>query len=79
MVRFVGLDVHKPGVRKAAVDGQTEAPGRSVPSLAEVYESEGLPSPKQLSPGERQVVEKLELIDFIHRINNRQRILRSVV
>ena len=59
-------------------DGEDRQPGQVLPSLAEVYESEGLPAVKQLTVGEQQVVEKLELIDFIQRINTRQRILRNV-
>lgn len=45
----------------------------TTPSLNEVLESEGLPPQKPLSVGEQRILDKLHMMDLVHRISSRQR------
>ena len=45
---------------------------RTIRSLAQVCQSEGLPAPKPLSPGEQRVVRQTGCVEFVRQIANQQ-------
>ena len=67
--------------QSSSAAGREKAPEgfqfESIPSLTEVLDYEGLPLPQKLAPGERRILEELEMMDLVGRINTRQRTVRK--